>query len=110
MLRGCATVPANLGSSLQNVPRQEVCWSRTAVLRSEVQLYFHVPIRGVLWGSIFKSNGIWWLQVSYYSSSFALVFEDKPSFLLPQPDFQVSDNVYITLLDGSSTCIMEQRL
>lgn len=48
--------------------------------------------------------------VSYYSLSFVLVFKDKPSFLLPQPDFQVSDNVYITLLDGSSTCIMEQRL
>lgn len=41
---------------------------------------------------------------------FVLVFEDKPSFLLQQPDFQVSVNVYITLLEGSSTCIMEQRL
>lgn len=48
--------------------------------------------------------------VSDYSPSFVLVFEDKPSFLLPQPDFQVSVNVYITLLEGSSTCIMEQRL
>lgn len=68
------------------------------------------PLEACCGGTIFKSNGIWWLRVSYYSSSFALVFEDKPSFLLPQPDFQVSDNVYITLLDGSSTCIMERRL
>lgn len=83
-----------------------LCWLHRGVLQSGEQLYFHVLIGGMLQGG----NGIRGLRVSRYSSSFNLVLKEKASFLLPRPDFQVSDNVYVTLSDGSSTCIMEQRL